>query len=436
MLMLAQAGVLNMLSRGPFVAWKQVLIVMLAALMLVNWPGIKDRYYYLPLASLTKNCIFSIIAVFFLLAVVSFLRGGTPYNLAYTTFLYLGGIPFIVLPIVAMLQGRLRMIFRALMLMGILCGLGLVFDYWFSVYDMAASYLPVNYEFYQMIQDERKFGFVRAMFFFESTNTLAPFMTLCLVGSLVTLTFNPKSLLALFSIPIVTVGLLLVGQRSVFVLSFAFLFLAVIYIFIKARGTFLPAFLAGVTVLCVAGALIFVLRSESGLEAEVIRRYANPLDTTESANSHRFNRWLEGAKMVTSFHPVNSLIGHGLGLTVTALTHADGYHTHFESSFFQTFYEGGVLGVAIRFAPFILAFAVLLRRRLAARIDLLLASWLACCLLATLVAPNIGSFHIQASIWFMLGLVMVSPWVEYQMNQPMQNVQVDQASPMHTQTVK
>jgi hypothetical protein len=73
----------------------------------------------------------------------------------------------------------------------------------------------------------------------------------------------------------------------------------------------------------------------------------------DMGNLTRVYQWLRGADLFTN---LSNYTGHGLSTSSDSMRVLYGYESgvyHFESTFFLTFYESGIIGLVIRFLPFI-----------------------------------------------------------------------------------
>lgn len=393
---------LNLLLMGsPLVAWKQAYALLLL-IVTFAWIVRTDDHAAgmlgpIPVA-LTAH-----LSVLLLLCTVSVWIGGIgPRRAAYAALAYGGFASFAVLPALAIGRDRLFAVLCLIAVVSVGCGAGLIADY---ALDLSGSmYLEAGGD-----PDIAPFAvgdiaFRRAMFPFDSPSTGYGFLSLGILACQLVYLHATRQLhrmLALVGIAVIYLGGLATLTRAIWLLQSLWILLVCTQILRAGeRRAVSISLVVGVAVAVIVAAVL-----ASGDHALVISdRIENAFSSADEGNDIRLNLWGKGVAMLLG--PDDTVVlGHGLGATLEMFAEGGPVSTHFESSFFQAYYEGGLAGLALRYWPFALGLASLLAagRLRHATSSRLLAFWLVTYFAATAIAPTAGSYSGQIALYFVMG---------------------------------
>lgn len=394
-------------SDTPLVVWKQ-LISCLMYLQLFQLDRFSVSGFTAELR-IIKSLIHLVISVSAVLALIALaIIGLSPVRVAYALVAYIGFLPFVLLPLACLKANRELFLIRMFALLGVFSGLGLIIDYTTDLFGLLSSILGGFLPF-ELWSERYAYGLKRATFFFESPSNILPIMSLCLM-CLFILWFKSERVmervLCALGVSIVMVGLFLTQTRAQWLLGGLFIVFALfIGVSSGSRKNALSVFLISILMLSVVavGSSLFFQTSDSQSEY-VFERIDSLLFFDPEDQSVRLSRWQDGLNLFTS-PSVYSILGYGIGTTMGQV--ADGFaaQSHFESSFFQAFYEGGLLGLIIRYLPWLVALWFLVRQRKRRSLfRRLLYLWLVIYFFSVLVAPTAGAYHAQISYFVVLSL--------------------------------
>lgn len=397
LILLPNGDLLNFLTNGtPFVVWKQILAVVLATLslpVLLRLRGHGSSRYWGVLVGLTVAMV--------VLAGISLIRGLSLHRVLYAVFAYAGfasGLLF-VRSVVAL--GRITALFRLLVALGAFCSAGLLWDYFTPVFDFLPRAADAGFGealHYEVVR--------RAAFLFGASTTIFPIVSLSILAAFVLLISDDSAgdrCLAVTTVLLAPAGLLVTGSRAQVLLGGLMVggggLLTLFYA--KRRRYWVAAGLLAL-VACLAWERVDLL---VGQEAILASRYADPFNARDEGNAWRYSRWAEGVTLTRQASIGEWMVGIGLGSSMGMVDDGFPTTTHYESSLFQAFSEGGVVAVAVRYGPVVLAMAIAVRwvlRR--SKWSTLLLLWLLLYLLAVTIAPTAGAYHTQLALYIVVAL--------------------------------
>lgn len=396
---------LNLLLNGtPLVIWKQGLALLLA-FCAVRWVAAERRSAAIGCLTTYRN--FFILVLFCLSCwfAVSFLGDGTSLTrCAYAVIAYVGFFTYLLLPVIASRCGKMPQLFTTVSIVGIACGAGLILDYFLNFSGLL--YLVSGVDNPNAVLDRADTDLVRAAFPFESPSTGYGFLSLgilCTYVSYLRAGTASKRVLWLLGITVILLGGLLTASRAIWIL-FA-VWLGAILISELGKGVL---FTRMVPVALFLGVTIFlgdaVLSSSSQLNM-LQERAESSLSESDEGNSKRYQFWAQGLDMMMELN-TETFFGHGLGSTMGQISDGFNVHSHFESSFFQSYYEGGLAGLFVRYFGYLIALIGLSRGGSGnSRLNLFLVLWLALYFLGTSTSPTAGSYSGQLAFFFVVGLL-------------------------------
>jgi len=203
-------------------------------------------------------------------------------------------------------------------------------------------------------------GQQRGGFFFGSATLVYPFLSIGILSTiLLSKLFKDSKLnwLAALSIPIIWLGCFFSFSRAPVILCTLFSLYTFIEIGLIDRNVKLSQksmlILIFIILLSVSPEIKDFLYEQAG--SYHIDRFESTLEQSGTGNSLRFSAWQKGMKL---FDSMAAWRGYGLGTSNTRMGQIYDFkvRSHYESSIFLTFSEGGIIGLLARLSPLILTF--------------------------------------------------------------------------------
>ncbi len=401
MLLLPNHDLFNYIFRStPLVVWKQVL----ALLLLLSAAG------WLLYAKRSRTRVVSIgkmlsalVLLCGTLTLYSLLLGISGVRIAYGVVGYIGFAGFAVFACIVKEKDGTENLFNTLFFLSLVGALGIIADYFTPILDFLPRSEGNEYE------TQLSMGYLRrAAFLFGASTTIFPLLSMGLVAA-ATLYISNRTRTRLFMLItllfLTLAALYLTGSRANLLLYSSFS--AVVYLVAIRQSA--PG--KRVVLLALPFLVSPLLLSTVAYYAEqfdALRgRYLDPFSSQALGNDHRYYVWGRALDMFNRLG-IESVLGHGLGTTVSTIDDGFEYSTHFESSFFQAFYEGGAIGLLLRYLPVIVVFYSILSRA-SARKEIqnkLLIAWLIWYVIAIAIAPTAGAYHTQMAYFLACGLAL------------------------------
>jgi hypothetical protein len=371
LVLLSAQGVLNyVFAATPLVVWKQILIPAVFAAVLLIYRRRQDVTLSVVVAALGGVLAFYTVAA------------GNPTEAAiYNMFYYTGWVPFYLLGTSIDLQRNKHLITGAAFWMLTLGALGLLLQLFTSSLDFLKDTDASLYR--SRFGETQRYAFV----FVASTGVmptlLGYYRLLAIDRAAVGSRIYGVATLALSGVP--------TGSLSSLIAFIA----AVGATFVRLRsasrlGLVIAIVLAGGALVTYGGDLVAVQLERitgNGVESE--------------SNQERIDLWRQALEIIGGFSPEAHLVGLGLG-TTNGNYFGDAHVVHGESTFFQAYIEGGVIGLGLRIMPFILLFTAAIK--LPKKADDLFYGFalFACCA----VAPIFGMFGLSCVLGFVAGIAV------------------------------
>ncbi len=212
------------------------------------------------------------------------------------------------------------------------------------------------------VQHKLRGGQRRGSFFIGGSTGVYPFLSLGILSSLILFHLEREKDKYIWQS---IVNLFLVWLGCLFSLSRAPLFLATtlslyclskFFLFSKLKKLQRRIIFIGLIFGFILVIPIIQEQLQQQLNRDTISILQSGLSPQEKANYKRYYAWYEGSLLFTD---LDSWIGYGLGTSNLAVQHhkllpRNQYRSHYESSIFSTFSEGGIIGLCILFFPFII----------------------------------------------------------------------------------
>jgi hypothetical protein len=368
LLILSTQGFLNYVFRETFLeAWKQILLVILFVMAAVR---LSNRLLVLFGITLSAAAI---------LILSSMIQDVPVAQGIYNIFYYISWLPFFVFGITQKIGVRNQTIAIATFLIIILSSIGLTLQLYTSYLDFLND-SPESTEYAARLNEAQRWAFV----FVASTIVLPAlggiFKLLC--GA------TRSALLRLSSLVGLTWSAIATGSLGSFIMVGGVMLMAGVRIGNVARAV-------GVASSLILG-LFMISTSDAVIDAQVYRILHN--DQYSESNLGRLILWEYAMDLISRYNIEQHLVGSGLGSTNDSRVGAASLF-HGESSFFQAYIEGGIIGLMLRLTPFFLLF---FGRKGPDYLENAIygISLFVCCA----VAPVFGAYGIQCVLGFIAGL--------------------------------
>ena len=399
-LVLPLHDIFNYLFSGtPLVVWKQLLALFLILSFFYFIEAVRAGDGNLKFVKILSRFLVYIV-LFWIIA--SFVSGISPRRIVYGLFAYIGFISFLVAAYVGELRGKPLFLFQIFQWLSIICSAGVVIDYLAPFLDFLPRSSGIDYD------TQISKGYLRrGAFLFGTSTTIFPFLSLGVLSGGVIYLNNPKpkqALIALFSMAAALSACYASASRANLLLMVGFAAIFSIVVFGNRRFIKLIPFLF----LFVVVFWMFEISGGSLFQDAILRsRYEDVFSEDSVGNTTRFSAWARGLELFLSFR-IEVFLGSGVGTTLGMVN--DGFRSagHFESSFFQAFYEGGLVGLFARFLPGVFALYYLISSGVFLKsLGLLTFSWIVFYLASVVSAPTAAAYHTQMVYFFVCGWVLV-----------------------------
>ena len=397
-ILLPNHDIFNFLFQGsPLVVWKQFLsVILLGATVSYMFFGISGGEIGLP-----RRLIASLLVATLFFGAFSIILGLGMLRVAYGAIGYIGFVGGIAFSHVILKKNYFLDILNVFFWLGLFCSVGVIFDYYTPYFDFLPRSGGVGIE-EQAANDYLR----RASFLFGTSTIVYPFLSFCVISSAmqflrfhVLIYFLRFLLLAMIAIG----AMYLTGSRAGFFLMLT-LFGGVLFFVSQAFSNKIKLFFAFFAVFVFPLVIYFAL--EVFNQGEMADRYSSTFTSDSEGNDHRFYVWQLGMQLFGDFGLV-SIIGKGLGSSLGMIDDGYAYTSHFESSIFQSFSEGGVIGLFLRFFPIlVMIFVGLYRRRSLAPVEKILFFWVILYFLSVSTSPTAGAYHTQFVYFLVCGLLL------------------------------
>jgi hypothetical protein len=340
-----------------------------------------------------ERLVLILFAALAFLATASLIQGVSVPTLCYALIAYGGFASALLLAHAAIVVDRAYSLFRLLMMLGLVGGIGLLCDYAFPILDFLPRRAGEGLDD-AVASDSLR----RATFLFSASTNIYPFLALSVVAAAALLVYSRRRLdrgASAITIGVVPAGIAVTGSRAqlglIAILSVAMFAGALLYL--RRRR----AFVATALVILLGGGCFVVLHSASmtGQNLLLGERYSNVFDTKAEGNYGRYERWRQGFELLCSVPGLRTAFGVGLGQSM-AQVDGSAKISHYESSFFQAFAEGGILGLVVRYLPAFLAIRALIQTRMRnSYLAYGLLVWMVLYIVASGVSPGASAYHTQ-----------------------------------------
>ncbi len=381
-ILLLTSGIGNAVFGNTVLAgWKQLILTICYALCF----SIANRHVYLG-----RLFVISLL-IQIALILVSVISGVEIKIVGYNLYYYSAWIPFFIWAARGGADYFLMRYDRLLLYLVLICSLGLVIDYKSDIFLFLASrsdeldteYFVKNYETVK-----------RSAFIFTTSTLVMPVLGGIIVMSL--LKHQTEMRVMVCGLAIV-IGIITSATANS-VVAGSIIFVGVLLQLgvrpVQFLGTlllFVSAFLVIIPLVGESEAILFQLRSV------VERQY---LDS--EGNIGRYLHWNQAIADILNFNILEHIAGSGLGTSNGNNGNQMVLHTHGESSFFQSYLEGGILGTLLRVAPFVMALTYT-RKDVRSKYPFVILSYILAMFIVTAVAPIFGNIPSQALLGFLIG---------------------------------
>lgn len=232
----------------------------------------------------------------------------------------------------------------------------------------------------------------RASFLFNTSTTVLP-----MVGGIGLMAFLQRP--SAGRAAIITVGLAICAVATGSLSGFGVALLCAIGILGTISGSVLRL---AVVLSCFIGVVFGIgLASQNtetiGLQVD---RVLDNTDVQSDANVGRSFLWRQAIATIEDMSPAEHILGRGLGTTNSRFD-STALYTHGESSLLQAYIEAGILGLAFRCLPFVMAGYFFMRVR--GKHKFAFAGYFSGTAIAISLAPTFGFIPLEAMLGYLLG---------------------------------
>lgn len=399
---------INLFFQGSILTiWKQALSALLTILSVLYLARSSHWHKNIRYTISVILCVASVVIMWMFTSYVG--DNLSAQRVLYAVFAYIGFLPYILLPAIAIKRGKFHELIKLYSLVAVICGVGLILDYFLNI--TGILYATFGADTSNIAVERYGFALIRASFPFESPSTGYGFLSIGMIFNYIAYIHSKKlaeRTLFILGMATIFVGCILTATRAIWVLI-TIIILSIVFIELKRMFRYRKSVLL---LLCLVTLLSLGKNYFPDIEQAdiLLERALYATSYRGEANEFRFNIWRRGMDMVGTFDS-SFFFGHGLGSTMGQINDGFRAHTHYESSFFQAFYEGGVVGIFVRYFWYLVALAGLMRGGAGdSRVNILLSVWLFLYFLATATSPTAGAYHGQMALFTVVGMTMLWPY--------------------------
>jgi hypothetical protein len=389
----------NFLFSGSlFVIWKQALSAALIGLSL-HW-AIKSTEGG-PAERIKRRLIIylSIAGIFFV--VYSSLIGISILRSSYGLLSYIGLLGFLYFSSLISRDQDRYTLYKIAAIISAICSVGLILDFSSSIF----SFLPRSIDFSDEYIERHEI-FKRVSFLFGASTIVAQFQAFGLMAAALTYSRHKSTVrfsTFLFTALLIVSSSFLTGSRTAF---FSLMVFFVILFVLVTKGSIGSIH----RILTIIGVMIIALANVDipyvSIAVENWDRYSSVFSSIDAGNEGRFARWQQGFSLMTNVSP-EWFLGNGLGTTLGMISDGSTTSTHFESSVFQAFFEGGFGLILVRYLTSLVAIFIFFTRSKQRTIEeWALLFFLFLHFASTATAPTFGAYHIQMVYFLASGLLI------------------------------
>ena len=414
--LLVNALLPNLLFRNtPLRVWKQILAVILFIALLMDYRYVTASFENRSFRTIKRLILLAIIIMMFQ-SIFTFTKGFSLIRILFAEYMYLGGIPFLILPLIFIYQGKTQQFFTFISILGIVLGVGLTLDHFYGIFEMfsfgEATYLWAS--------KRGESAIARASFLFESPTAISyfnNFCLICLLYKIFTKAGQKKTkLIYITGMLILLIGTTLTASRQVIVTALFIVTMGCLVGVVSQKDAVsgLLAFCLLLFFIPLAGGMIYKITTQSIQFYDILRRIGD----IGGSLGERGQLWKEGLALFGFDNMARWMIGQGIGDAMGShVAPTETVHHHYESALFMTFHEGGWPLLFVVYWPTI-ATAFILLKQPKSYLKILLLLYLPCVWGLSVIAPGILHPTAQMCIYFTLGMAVVLPHIT-ESEQPM-----------------
>ncbi len=381
-ILLITTGIGNYIFGGTILAgWKQFIVIIgyLLCLFLVKSTAELRRIL---LATILLQATW---------VLTSFIAGLDAEVVFYNLFYYSGWIPFFMWAARGGADYYLERYGKFTFYLVIICGVGLIID---SNTDMflflASRQMELDVDYFLLHSEVAK----RSAFIFTTSTLVMPVLGGMIVVSLLS---NPSPFRLAICAVIIFIAILTSATANSVVIGSGILLGMLMHLGIK------PLRIVSATIVF-SLVIYFVLPmlGDENFITKQIESIASRQSFDSEGNLGRLWYWGNALDHIYKFSILEHIIGSGLGTTNSNNGNQMILHTHGESSFFQAYLEGGLVGLTMRLMPFLLI-ATLVKFSDPNNRPYVIIGYVVPIFLIDSIAPIFGNIASQAILGFLMG---------------------------------
>ena len=390
----------NYLFAGtPLVIWKQLLGATLLT-ALIHWTIFSKNLRKAETKIRSTSTIYILGGIW--LTFSSLIMGLSLDRVFYGFLSYAGMLGYLLFSLLIAPHRTRYRLYKFSASLGIACMVGIIIDYYSDFFEFLPRSSGITEDYLQ------EHGiYKRAAFLFGASTTVLPFASFSLI-SIAIICANNRGILsfALLNLAgfLFMFSMYLTGSRAgLYLMLTCYLFsLWAATDGLRASTRWISAFLFIATFSAIGFSNVNFADFLGNTD-----RFASAFSAQDEGNSNRFMRWSQGLDLMLTPR-AEWVVGNGLGSTIGGFNDGIETSTHFESSVFQGFYEGGILLLIYRYLATFVAYSSFIRGfRQRTTETSVLAIWIALHFFATATSPTFGAYHTQMVYFIACGLLTI-----------------------------
>jgi hypothetical protein len=343
-----------------------------------------------------RRIFMSTIFIQITLVMTSMIAGIAPEVVFYNLFYYSAWVPFFIWAARGGTDYYLKKYGKLTFYLVIACGIGLVIDSKTDIFMfLATRQAELDMDYFSQHTDTVK----RSAFIFTTSTLVMPVLGGMVVVGLLR---NHTAMRAAISAVVILIGIVTSASANSAVLSAGLLLGMLMQLGMK------PIRIVGTAlVFSVAIFIVGPMVGDDEFVAKQIGQIAGHQSLADEGNTGRLWHWGKALDDIQEFSIIEHIVGSGLGTSNSNNGNVNVLHTHGESSFFQAYLEGGILGLTLRLLPFFLI-ATLVKSNSLNNRPYLILGYIFTVFLVDAVAPLFGNIPSQALLGFLMGELYLS----------------------------
>ncbi len=381
-ILLITTGIGNAVFGGTILAgWKQFIVIIgyfLCLFMVKNTAELRRIYLATMLLQFTW-------------VVTSLIAGLSLEVVFYNLFYYSAWIPFFMWAARGGTEYYLERYGKFTFYLAILCGFGLIIDSKTDIFLFLASrQVELDVDYFLLHSEVAK----RSAFIFTTSTLVMP-----VLGGMIAIGLlgNPSPVRLAISAILILIAILTSATANSVVIGSGILLGMLMHLGVKPLRI-----VSAIAVFSLVFYFVLPMLGDENFVTKQIESIASRQSFDSEGNLGRLWYWGNALDHINNFSILEHIIGSGLGTSNTNNGNQLVFHTHGESSFFQAYLEGGLIGLSFRLLPFLLI-TTLVKYSDPKKRPYLIIGYIVPVFLIDSIAPIFGNIASQAILGFLIG---------------------------------